>query len=57
MQTLDGLEQAEEANGNDPGLNLADDWIPEYPPQDAPADSVAYRHWQLPAGATTLPAP
>ncbi|TDN39879.1 hypothetical protein E4631_23455 [Hymenobacter sp. UV11] len=29
-----GLIQAEEANGNDPGINRSDDWIPDYPPQE-----------------------
>ncbi|WP_223654094.1 hypothetical protein [Hymenobacter psoromatis] len=28
-------ELAEEANGNDPGINRSDDWIPDYPPQDS----------------------
>ena len=28
------LSQAEEANGNNPGINRSDDWIPEYPPQE-----------------------
>ncbi|WP_157886709.1 hypothetical protein [Hymenobacter sp. PAMC 26628] len=28
------LSQAEEANGNDPGINRSDDLIPEYPPQE-----------------------
>ncbi len=28
------LDQAHEANGNDPNINRADDWIPDHPPED-----------------------
>lgn len=30
----EALSRAEEANGNNPGINRPDDWIPEYPPQE-----------------------
>ena len=34
----DAVDQAHEDNGNNPGINRSEDWIPDYPPQQGDED-------------------